>query len=94
MVNAIPRNEERSAYSNLGYNGPASTFQFLTIAKSLLTGNVTPCIEFADSKIHTELGNIIRPIETQNPKEAISQYLSAPYSIYFGSFMDSVHRTL
>ncbi len=74
---------ERSAYSGLRYNGPASTSQFLTDGKSLLTWDVTPCIEFADSKIETEVRNTIRPIEIQNPKKqfpSISVHL-IPYPL-------------
>ncbi len=58
---------QRSAYSGLRYNGPAATSQFLTDEKSLLTWDMTPCIELADKKIETKVREIIHPILAQNP---------------------------
>ena len=64
---------ERSAYSGLRYNGPAATSQFMTDKNSLLTWDVTPCIEFTDSKIQAEVRKIIHPILAQNPKKQFPQ---------------------
>ncbi len=64
---------QMSAFSDLRYNGPAATSQFLTDGKSLLTWDVTPCIEFADSKIQTEVREIIGPIISQNPTKQFPQ---------------------
>ena len=62
-----------AAYSGVRYNGPASTSQFLTGEESLLTWDVTPCIELTDRKIQDEIRKIIRPFIAQNPRKQFPQ---------------------
>ncbi len=63
----------QSVYSGIRYNGPATTSQFLGPNKSLLTWDVTPCIEFNESKIQTQVRQFIHPILDQNPRKQFPQ---------------------